>query len=141
MYKIIATDVSLTGSLAIYSSNFNCISVFVFVFCETKIDFFFRENSRSTSKRGTTAVPPTGSLSGPFFGPLMDPCWPHIISPHLLPGSHVPAFSPQILPVCSLQRIHSKNELKPPTGYVRFSDHDLVIISETELFRTQLSTR
>ena len=106
-----------------------------------EFDFFFRENSRSTSKRGTTAVPPTGSLSGPFFGPLMDPCWPHIISPHLLPGSHVPAFSPQILPVCSLQRIHSKNELKPPTGYVRFSDHDLVIISETELFRTQLSTR
>ena len=39
-------NVSLTGSLAIYGSNFNYIlctdlGVFVFVFNENKIDFFF----------------------------------------------------------------------------------------------------
>ena len=51
------------------------LSVFVFVFYETKIDFFFRKNYRSSSKGGRTSVgryktwtpqsgPPNGSPSG-----------------------------------------------------------------------------
>ena len=107
------------------NSNFNCVlftSLSVFV---TQNRFLFPGKLSFVIKTRHDCCTPTGSPSGPFLdpsGPLLAPfIFP---SPHLLPRSRVPAFSPS--------ESTRKTNLKPPAGFVRFSDYDLVIISGTE---------
>ena len=124
-YKIKAINVSWPGSVAILRQLFQLHPVNL-PFCQ----FRFSMKPKSIYFSGKTPVRHQNEAGLSSSISLLDPIWisiyffpPHP-PPHPVPRSRVPAFSPS--------ESTRKTNLKPPAGFVRFSDYDLVIISETE---------
>ena len=123
-YKIKAIDVSWPIPLqftAVISTIF-CLPTKVFLFSfsmKPKSIYFSRKNSRSSSKRSRI-----GPLLAPFWTPILDP---YLIFPPRPTSSRVLAFQSAANPL-------KRKPPKPPAGYVRFSDYDLVIISVNRIY-------